>query len=60
MLCLTETWLKPDEYITLKESTPPMITVINMCHVQKVKGEVMLQFIAIFLVFLKRLVSFHF
>ncbi len=23
MLCLTETWLNPDEYITLKESPPP-------------------------------------
>ncbi len=22
MLCLTETWLKPDDYITLNESTP--------------------------------------
>ncbi len=23
VLCLTETWLKPDNYITLNESTPP-------------------------------------
>ncbi len=23
VLCLTETWLKPDDYITLNESTPP-------------------------------------
>ncbi len=44
LLCLTETWLKPDEYISLNESTP---------HIQKVKGEVLLQFIAIFSVFLR-------
>ncbi len=52
LLCLTETWLKPDEYITLNESTPK-ITAIKMSHVQKAKGEVLLQFIAIFSVFLR-------
>ncbi len=25
VLCLTETWLKPDYYITLNESTPPRL-----------------------------------
>ncbi len=25
LLCLTETWLKPDEYIILNESTPPRL-----------------------------------
>ncbi len=34
-------------------SLPPKITVINMSRVQKVKGEVLLQFIAIFSVFLR-------
>ncbi len=38
LLCLTETWLKPDEYITLNESTP-QITVTKMSRVQKAKGE---------------------
>ncbi len=51
VLCLTEPWLKPDDYITLNESTPK-ITVINMGRVQKVKGEELLLFIAIFSVFL--------
>ncbi len=43
VLCLTETWLKPDNYINLNESTPPpppKITVTNMSRIQKVKGEV--------------------
>ncbi len=61
VLCLTETWLKPDNYITLNESTPPppphKITVTNMSRVQKVKGEVFLQFIAIFSVYLRDRVS---
>ncbi len=39
LLCLTETWLKPDEYIILNESTPK-ITVTKMSRVQKAKGEV--------------------
>ncbi len=56
VLCLTETWLKPDDCITLNESTPK-ITVTNMSRVQKVKGEVLLQFIAIFSVFLRGRVS---
>ncbi len=56
VLCLTETWLKPDDYITLNESTPK-ITVTNMNRVQKVKGKVLLQFIAIFSVFLRGRVS---
>ncbi len=37
LLCLTETWLKPDENIILNESTPK-ITVTKMSRVQKVKG----------------------
>ncbi len=56
VLCLTETWLKPDDYITLNESTPK-ITVTNMSRVQKVKREVLLQFITIFSVFLRGLFS---
>ncbi len=46
VLCLTETWLKPDEYIILNESAQDY---------QKAKGEVLLQFIAILSVFLRRL-----
>ncbi len=53
VLCLTETWLKPDEYIILNESAPK-ITVTKMSSVQKAKGEVLLQFIAILSVFLRR------
>ncbi len=53
VLSLTETWLKPDEYIILNESTPK-ITVIKISHIQKAKAEVLLQFIAIFSVFLRR------
>ncbi len=53
VLSLTETWLKPDEYITLNESTPKT-TVIKMSHVQKAKGEVLLQCITILSVFLRR------
>ncbi len=52
LLCLTETWLKPDEYITLNESHPQDYSY-KMSHVQKAKGEVLLQFIAIFSVFLR-------
>ncbi len=48
LLYLTETWLKPDEYIILNDSAPK-ITVTKMSHVQKAKGEVLLQFIAIFI-----------
>ncbi len=29
VLCLTETWLKPDEYIILNESAPPKSTITN-------------------------------
>jgi len=29
VLCLTEAWLKPNDYITLNESTPN-ITVVSM------------------------------
>ncbi len=60
VLSLTETWLKPDNYIILNETTPPpppKITVINMSRVQKVKGVVLLQFIVIFPIFLRSLVS---
>ncbi len=39
-----------DDYIILNESRPK-ITVINLSRVQKVKGEILLQFIAIFSVF---------
>ncbi len=54
VLCLTETWLKPDEYIILNESTPN-ITDTKMSRFQKAKGGgVLLQFIAIFSVFLRR------
>ncbi len=53
VLCLTETWLKPDEYNILNESAPK-ITVINMSRIQKAKGEVLLQFITILSVFLRR------
>ncbi len=53
VLSLTETWLKPDEYIILNESTPK-ITVIKKSRVQKAKGEVLLQFITIFSVFHRR------
>ncbi len=52
VLRLKETWLKTDEYITLNECTPEIIA-IKMSHVQKVKGEVLLQFIATFSVFLR-------
>ncbi len=59
VLCLTETWLKPDQYIILNEyfkypPPPPKITVIKMSLIQKAKGEVLLQFIAILSVFLRR------
>ncbi len=53
VLCLTETWLKPDEYNILNESAPQ-----DSCYkhepLQKAKGEVLLQFIAILSVFLRR------
>ncbi len=52
VLCLTETWLKPDEYIILNESAHKIVT--KMSHVQKAKGEVLLQFITILSVFLRR------
>ncbi len=56
VLCLTETWLKPDDYITLNESTPQ-----DYCYKHELrpkgKGEVLLQFIAIFSVFLRGRVS---
>ncbi len=53
LLCLTETWLKPDEYIILNESAPKM-TVTKMSRIQKAKGEVLLQFITILSIFLRR------
>ncbi len=56
LLCLTETWLKPDEYIILNESTPQDYCY-KMSRVQKAKGEVLLQFITIFSVFLRRQAS---
>ncbi len=54
LLCLTET--KPDEYIILNESTPQDYCYKNE-RVQKAKGEVLLQFITIFSVFLRRQAS---
>ncbi len=53
LLCLTETWLKPDEYIILNESTPQDYCYKNEPR-PKAKGEVLLQFITIFSVFLRR------
>ncbi len=50
--CMTETWLKPDEYIILNESTPQDYCYKSEPH-PKGKGEVLLQFIAIFSVFLR-------
>ncbi len=50
VLCLTETWLKPDEYIILNESAH--------CYKDeprpKGKGGVLLQFIAMLSVFFRR------
>ncbi len=53
LLCLTETWLKPDEYIILNESTPQDYCYKNEPR-PKGKGGVLLQFITIFSVFLRR------
>ncbi len=53
LLCLTETWLKPDEYIILNEVYPPRLLLQNEPR-PKGKGEVLLQFITIFSVFLRR------
>ncbi len=52
LLCLTETWLKPDEYIILNESPPQ-----DYCYKNEPRpkgGGVLLQFITIFSVFLRR------
>ncbi len=54
VLCLTETWLKPDEYIILNESAPQDYFYKNEPHPKGKGGEVLLQFIAIFSVFLRR------
>ncbi len=53
VLCLTETWLKPDKYIILNESAPQDYGYKNESR-PKGKGEVLLQFIAILSVFLRR------
>ncbi len=53
MLSLTETWLKQDEYIILNKSTPQDYCYKNEPR-QKGKGVVLLQFTAIFSVFLRR------
>ncbi len=53
VLCFTETWLKPDEYIILNESTFQDYG-LKMSRIQKAKGEVLLQFIAKFSVFLRK------
>ncbi len=54
---LTETWLKPDEYIILNESAPQDYCYKNEPH-PKGKGggkrQLLLQFIAILSVFLRR------
>ncbi len=54
VLCLTETWLKPDEYIILNESAPQDYCYKNEKRPKVRKGEVLLQFIAILSVFLRR------
>ncbi len=46
VLCLTENWLKPDEYIILNESAPQDYCYKNEPR-PKGKGEVLLQFIYI-------------
>ncbi len=38
LLCMTETWLKPDEYITLNESNPRDSCYKNELHPDKGKG----------------------
>ncbi len=53
VLCLTETWLNPDEYIIFKKSPPPQ-DYCEMSRIQKEKVEVLLQFIAILSEFLIR------
>ncbi len=50
---LSLTWLKPDEYIILNESTPRDDLYKNELR-PKGKGEVLLQFIAILSVFIRR------
>ncbi len=54
LLCLTETWLKPDEYIILNKSTPQGYCYKNEPRPKGKRGEVLLQFITIFSVFLRR------
>ncbi len=56
VLCLTETWLKPDEYIILNESAPKDYCYKNELRKPKAKGGggLLLQFIAILSVFLRR------
>ncbi len=53
VLCLTETWLKPDEYIILNESA-----LQDYCYKNdprpKDQGEVLPQFIAILSVFIRK------
>ncbi len=53
LLCLTETWLKPEEYITLNESTPQDYSYKNEPR-PKGKGGGVATIIAIFSVFLRR------
>ncbi len=45
VLCLTETWLKPNDYIGLNESTPP--TVISMSPIRLVVAAVSQQYTAL-------------
>ncbi len=55
VLCLTETWLKPDEYIISNESSPQDKKNKKIFAASKrEKGEILLQFTAIFSVFLRR------
>ncbi len=54
VLYLTETWLKPDEYIILNESAPHDYCYKKWDASKRQRGEVLLQFIAILSVFRRR------
>ncbi len=38
LLCLTEIWLKPDEYIILNESTPPRLLLQKWAASKRQRG----------------------
>jgi len=42
VLCLTETWLKPNNHITLNKSTPQDYSYKHEPLIRKAKGEVLL------------------